>query len=387
MPPQEKPAVLILLGRRRGALKAARRLGASMLLLDESPLSRVKDAQHQQVDFSQPQHYWQELARRLGLPADRCALVALAERTVFPAACLRQALGLPGTGPETALLCRDKARMKERVRQAGIPCARFATDEDRLDGREIAQQLGLPLVLKPRDSSGGRGMRIVRRLDEVPPAIPPGWMAESFVEGVEMSLESLIVQGRPIFTNPTEYWRPRWANIVPAFLEQPLHKRVEAFNLRVIEVLGIENGLTHLEIFVQQDRILFGEIALRPPGGYLMDLMEIVYGYDPWQALLELELDPLQPPNILPPVPTPSCFAGVLLFHPGAGLVRSIEGAEQASFLPQTRLHLKVRPGDQLSERQGSGQEAGHVIAVGKYRQEVIHRLEKAEQLLRIQVG
>src|SRR3954469_5634281 len=60
------------------------------------------------------------LARQLG-PVQR--LIGALEQLQVPLAEVREALGIPGTDVGTARNVRDKARMKEGLHAAGIPCA------------------------------------------------------------------------------------------------------------------------------------------------------------------------------------------------------------------------------------------------------------------------
>lgn len=52
-------------------------------------------------------------------------------------------------------------------------------------------------------------------------------------------------------------------------------------NHQVIKALNIKWGLTHLEYYGDRNGELFGEIALRPTGGYIMELIKCAYDFDP----------------------------------------------------------------------------------------------------------
>ena len=74
------------------------------------------------------------------------------------AAHVREACGIPGTSVATAFLCRDKPAMKEVLREAGVPCAQSigSSDADEI-ARLRRQQVGFPLIVKPRDAAGASG--------------------------------------------------------------------------------------------------------------------------------------------------------------------------------------------------------------------------------------
>ncbi|MGB3545255.1 ATP-grasp domain-containing protein, partial [Rubrivirga sp.] len=183
-------SVVVLVGARPGALDAAERLGLEVVVVVEQTSKTATRARCVlEVDFGASAEAWRGVADQLG-EAD--AVVALTERAVLPASHLRTALGLRGLSVESARLCSDKRAMKRAVRAAGLPCADFVEADDDLDADAIIERLRLPLVLKSAVGSGSRGTTVVRDRADVPDVLEDGWMAESFVVGVEMSVESFV---------------------------------------------------------------------------------------------------------------------------------------------------------------------------------------------------
>jgi propionyl-CoA carboxylase alpha chain len=77
-----------------------------------------------------------------------------------------------GPSPEAIALLGDKPASKALAKKAGVPVVP-GHDEPLSDLEEavkVAEQLGFPLLLKPAAGGGGRGMRIVQNLDELPSA-------------------------------------------------------------------------------------------------------------------------------------------------------------------------------------------------------------------------
>ena len=372
---------VVVVGLRSGAIAAAERMGRPLVAVVDRPPGPKMAARLAQVvvaDLDGPKCQWAEIASHLSAlkPA---AVVALTERAVLPAAHLGAALGVDGLSVEAAHRCSDKRAMKRAVRAAGLQCADVVEAEDRLDAQAIIERLGLPLVLKAAVSSGGRGTQIIRDASELPEALPPGWMAESFVDGVEMSVETICLDDEPLFINPTQYLVPAWSSLVPAPL--PNREAVHAFAEAARRALGVRSGIAHLEVFLTSDGPVFGELAARPPGGHLMRLMELAYGIDPWQAVFQVAL------GGRPPLPRRARqTAAVQILHPGPGTVRTAD--ERARTLPGVEeVSLRVRPGEVLGVRGGTGQEAGHVIVTGATAREAEARLEAAVAAIRIELA
>lgn len=372
---------VVSVGLRPGALDAAERLGRPVIAVVDTPPGPTTAARLAAV-VETP---FEEVLDHVDVLAawDPAAVVGLAERAVVPAARLREALGHPGCALDTAVQCSDKRAMKRAVRAAGLRCADVVEAEEGLSGADLIERLGLPMVLKAAVGSGGRGTRIVHDAGEVPDRLPDGWMAEAFVDGVEMSVETLVVGGRTVFVNPTAYLEPAWASLVPAPLSAADLDAVRVHAEAARVALGVTTGMTHLELFLTPDGPVFGELAIRPPGGHLMRLIEQAYAFDPWEAMLQIALgEPVDVPTEVGRV------AAVQILHPGAGTVLAADGLDEARSLPGVEaVSLRVRPGDAVGPRVGTGQEIGHVIVTGATAEEAKARLAAVTAAIRLEVG
>lgn len=375
---------VLLLGARRGALAAAARLGlAAWVVADELPpgSSPVRGlARPLAPDADAVFEAGCELIGRARPTIE--AVVALTEAAVVPAARLRECFGLPGHTLEVALHCTDKRRMKAVAAAAGIPITPWRALEGNLEAEALVEELGLPLVLKLARSSGSRGQVVARDLDAVRAALPQAELAERHIEAREMSIELLLDAGRSIFTNPTEYLVPLHASLVAATPEPATWNAVRDLTARVARAFGLERGIAHLELYLTPQGPLFGELAARPPGGRLMPMLRRAYGFDPWEALLALELGrPIATPQ------TQRRCVGAWMLHPGAGRVRRIEGLEAARAVPGVRrVVVRVVPGARIAPRLGSGQDIGYIEAEGPDRDAVAAALLAAHAVLRVEL-
>ncbi|MBI3157490.1 MAG: ATP-grasp domain-containing protein [Burkholderiales bacterium] len=142
-----------------------------------------------------------DAARRSGADAVHPGYGFLAERADFAQACAEAGLVFIGPPPTAIRAMGDKALAKRRMREAGVPCAPGYLGDEQDDARLAAEAaaLGLPLLVKAVAGGGGRGMRLVRDLAELPAALA-GARREAlaaFGDGTLM-LERLIERGRHI---------------------------------------------------------------------------------------------------------------------------------------------------------------------------------------------
>jgi biotin carboxylase len=68
---------------------------------------------------------------------------------------------------ETVIIPVDKYRTICAAEEAGIPCPKTYLPKNEDDLRRIGEEIGFPLVIKPRFTSAGQGMKIVRDLPEL----------------------------------------------------------------------------------------------------------------------------------------------------------------------------------------------------------------------------
>jgi phosphoribosylaminoimidazole carboxylase (NCAIR synthetase) len=91
-----------------------------------------------------------EVIERVG-PVD--LLIALSEFTLEIAAQVRQALNIPGHGPDEVGVYRDKARMKQVLQEHGLAVPAFTRCHSLEHTLDFANATGYPLIVKPVDGT------------------------------------------------------------------------------------------------------------------------------------------------------------------------------------------------------------------------------------------
>ena len=142
-----------------------------------------------------------EAASKTGADALHPGYGFLSENAGFAQACVDAGLVFIGPTASAITAMGDKALAKQRMLQAGVPCAPGYLGADQSDATLTteAHKLGYPLLVKAVNGGGGRGMRLVRQADELQAAIEGARREASsaFGDGTLM-LERLIDNGRHI---------------------------------------------------------------------------------------------------------------------------------------------------------------------------------------------
>jgi carbamoylphosphate synthase large subunit len=217
-------------------------------------------------------------------------LEATVEAHIMATAQVREACTIPGTSVHTAWLCRDKPSMKQALRAAGVPTAASAGVSSAAEAHAFAEQVGFPLILKPRSGAGASGTVRVDDFAGLDHALGvfggqgvESIAVEEFIEGHEGFYDTIAVDGRVAldfashyYPNVLEAMRTRW--ISPQFVSTnridtaPEYGELRALGQRVIAALGIGTSATHMEWFFGRNGLKFSEIGCRPPGVGAWDL-------------------------------------------------------------------------------------------------------------------
>jgi hypothetical protein len=241
----------------------------------------------------------EDLIRRVqgwlrGRSVDR--ILANWEPLVLTAARLTEMFGLPGMSVDTVRGFRDKQLMKERVAAAGVRVPKSARARSIDDVRRALDVTGYPAIIKPISGAGSADTFRVDSpagLAEILPQLRHVAEAscEEFIAGQEFTYDTVCIRGTPVYESVTQYLpnalemrSQEWVSPIMLSVRdmtQPHIVRGVELGRKVLTALGMGDGMTHMEWFLKPDgEVVFGEIACRPGGACVVDLMNYTCDID-----------------------------------------------------------------------------------------------------------
>ena len=314
-------------------------------------------------------------------------VMTLASDVPMTVAAVAYALGLPGHTLQTARRASDKLLMKRVFAKNGVPIPEFAPVKNSADIERFVRRHGYPIVVKPVDSRGARGVLRISNKEDLSWAIhtsrsesPSGRvMVEKFLQGPQFSTESVIYDGRIMTTGLSdrnyEYLEKFAPNIIenggdlPASLNSAQRKRLNALLLRAARSLGIKRGSMKGDVVWTKRGPYIIEVAARLSGGYFAtDEVPLSTGVDIVEQVIRIALG--LPPQFRMLKPKFTKYVCQRFFFPqGAGTIRNIRGIAKARAIPGVkRLHLYAKVDDVVKKIVSHPSRGGYVMAVATTR-------------------
>lgn len=214
-------------------------------------------------------------ARRL----DVDGVVTVASDVAVPAAAAAaRALGLPGPSPEAAATLCDKAAFRALQHRHGLPAPGFAAVRTADEAVAAAGRLMPPLVCKPADTSGSRGITLLAEPTRA--AVEAAFTAaagharsgvvclEEYVEGTDVSGDGFLRGGRllAVITSKRSRGFVVTGHALPTTLDAAARDQVTAAVEAAAAAAGYTDGPVDFDVRRSPERAVVIEMSPRLGG-------------------------------------------------------------------------------------------------------------------------
>jgi biotin carboxylase len=354
------------------------------------------------VDYHEPELAAEKIAAEAG-PIDGIAGTE-GETPALVAALVAKRLGLLANPPEAAALARDKRRMREVCARAGVPVPRFAMTG--VSDATPPPGLRFPLVVKPTFLGASRGVmraddeagyrtahaRLARLLADPEiraraPELADQILVEEFVPGKEVALEGLMTDGRmtrlAFFDKPDPLDGPFFEEtlyVTPSRHEDTVQVAAWGVAEAAARAMGLRHGPVHAELRLGPSGPVLLEVAARSIGGLCgrmlrfgtgMGLEDVIVRHALGLSLAGGEGERER-----------SAAGAMMLPIPAAGVLRSVEGVDEAKKLADDVV-ITARLESELVPLPEGDAYLGFLFARGADANAVELRLRQAQAALR----
>ena len=319
-------------------------------------------------------------------------VTAATDKPLVMMARVADAMHFPFYSVDTAIWSTDKFQMKQRFIEGGVPCAK-----GRLITRvEEADDMAYPVIAKPRDNSGSRGVKICNDRDELKEAIEEALqyshldsiLVEEIIGGPEYSIESLhydgkseVIQFTEKRTTPLPY-NVELGHKQPARLSETQKEQIREIVTRIGVAMRFDNCPSHTELKINDRGIFVIETSPRLGGDYITStLTPLSTGINIEDQLLNIALGE--------PVDTQTGrverTSGVCFFYLKEGRVAHIDPrmSEVPSWPHITDVAFKFGEGTEINKITSSLNRYGQFIVEAETREELDLLIEKYEQTIK----
>jgi biotin carboxylase len=272
----------------------------------------------------------------------------------------------------------DKSYFRRVVEAAGLPAYSWVCDRDPERLVEVAKQLPLPLVVKPADASGGKGISLVTGYEQLVSAIEAARamsvarhvVVERYIVGRHYAVEIWMRDGAAHFVPVTEKrMTPLPAmvttgHLIPARLAEPVLDTVRELLVRICTALDLIDGPANFDfVRTPSGELYLIEVGARLGGNAYPALMAAAWGVDTVGAPVDRAVGE---PFDLTPSRSRVCLLH-LLASPldGPGVLCEVSGIDEVRAHPGVQaVELFARPGDPVRPFTESAYKLGFLTLV-----------------------
>jgi biotin carboxylase len=257
--------------------------------------------------------------------------------------------------------------------------------------------LSFPVIVKPTDSSGGRGIGVCAHPDQLPAALVEAEqfsasgvvIVEEYLLGTHHTAEAIVVDGRVALLSVGDRVLTPPPHFVTAEHRMPsgivgLPERVRDMLDSVCEALGYRWGSLNVDVLVTpDDRVILVELGARLGGNGSAELLGLVYGVDVIEASVRLAVG--ERPSVASRMQAHAAFRVITAGK--SGKLVAIHGCDAVRSLPGViDLVIAAQSGDHVDPYHRAGAKLGYVLASAATELLLRGTLDRVDELLSIEV-
>ncbi len=318
-----------------------------------------------------------ELAQKLHIDG----IVAYASDPAAPtAAYVAEKMGLPTSPYKSVEILSNKDLFRIFQAENGFCYPKTITPEKLEEAMVLISELRFPVMVKPVDSSGTKGITKVQSIAELPQAVNDAlsysrakrFVIEEFIEkkGYQVSGDGFSVDGKLVFTSygnefycsdgkvkdytPLgEFW--------PCILNEEMQTKINAEIQRMISCLDMKTTAYNIEVILDKDdNIYILELGPRSGGSYIPQLIQYATGVDLVQYVIKAAVG--DDCSDLEMRPTHGVWSNSMIYSSKSGKFVRLEFEPDFQKCHLVEVFCTAKPGDTVHKFSNAGHSLGTIL-------------------------
>lgn len=317
-------------------------------------------------------------------------VTAATDKPLVMMARIAEKYGFPFYSVETAQWSTDKFQMKHRFELGDVPHAQGRP----ISKVEEAEGLVFPVIVKPRDNSGSRGVKLCRNTEELKASIEEALenskldtvLVEEFIEGPEYSIEGLHYDGKSEVIQFTEKkttefpYNVELGHIQPANISEENQQKIREIVSKIGKAMNYVNCPSHTELKINERGIFVIETSPRLGGDYITStLTPLSTGVNLEDELLKIALG-----GTINPQPEAVQYSGVRFFDFEEGsVIKHVPDEIFVKAWPHVvDFSFNLKEGEKVNRITSSLNRYGHLTLIAGNRESIEDAFEKYEKAI-----
>lgn len=384
------------------AIKKAKEMGYKVILVDYDPDAvgfALADVKLVVSTLDQ-----EEVLRQAQIYNPDVIITSTSDGPVRTAAYVNEKMGKqPDLAYEDSLCATIKSYMRDRLKECNVPIPQYFVVGNKEEFAGAVQAIKSDMIVKPADNAGSRGVVLLKKDTTTGKTSPEDIlslyeysksnsrngivMVEEFMEGEEVSVESMTVNGETTIititdklTTPPPYF-VELGHAEPSRYSQKMQEKIKEITKQAVAAIRLKNGPSHTEIKLTKDGPKIVELAARLGGDFITSkLVPLSTGVDMVGNSVILatggKIDLAKKWD----------KGAAIRFIPGkSGVISDIVIPEELMKLQGIEeVVLYKKAGDVVDGTKSSNDRLGHIIATGKDAKEAFERATDAMEQITV---
>jgi biotin carboxylase len=320
-------------------------------------------------------------------------LTAATDYGVLSASYVAKEMNLPGISYEAALRIKDKYAVWKCLHEAGADEAGFVYRVSKeTDMSALAQIVQYPVMVKPCDGSGSRGVTKAEDGDVLADAcaqaiaqsLTGNALVEPFIDGEEYGVESFVENGNIHVLGVIKKWMtqpPYYAELghgLPSGLPLQIENKIKSCAQKAISALGIHFGSVNMDLLLTKDgRVQIVDVGARMGGNLIgSHIIPIGTGIDYMAGMIRgavgdpVDMDVRTKPEAI--------VTRILALKPG--VVNKLPDFATIEKVYGAKIEHHLTVGQKINQYRTNLDGCGYIVSTAS---DVDRAIPKAEQLMR----